>query len=120
MIRRLLVSDHTSIGFTISLKGNSEKSRVFRVWKVVVNGLPHFRCAYEAFSRIDERHGSCGFRFLGKALQPLLGCPANDFAHREINLLSDAPHFLHQWIGEKDLELLHGSMISMDEGGLKL
>ena len=93
---------------------------MFRVWKVVINGTPHFRRAYEAFSRIDDRHASCGFRFLGKAFQPLLGCPADDFAHGEVDLLSDASHFPHQWIGETDLELLHGAMISMGERGLKL
>jgi hypothetical protein len=45
----------------------------------------------------------------------MLGRPAYDLTHGQIDLCRDSPHFPHQGIGEKDLELLHGAMLSMDD-----
>jgi len=45
----------------------------------------------------------------------MLGRPSDDLTHGQIDLSCDSPHFPHQGSGEKDLELLHVAMLSMDD-----
>ena len=79
--------------------------------------LPEALVANKRFSTIEQGNlgGGIGQRGRRRLGEVILRSAPDDLADRAILDLRQSPQALHLWFWKKNLYLLHGSIISMDE-----